>query len=199
MIAQKVNISCGHLEHYFGEKKDLIHELSDMLIDNIWDSSKEICGDGEDDPFITYAFAVHWLFLTCSRLPDVSRLIFEYLKNLDNQLAFSNRFAEHYTGILDPDETDPGPIRTAVNMAFAAQFCSLQKYDGRNFTDSVARRTSEEHLRIICLLQHKDLEEAESISKLACDKIDEYTAERLTKPFAKTYRWYVIEKHAFKY
>ncbi len=199
MIAQQVNISCGHLEHYFGEKKDIIYELSDTMISNIWESSIDICRDWKDDPFIAYAFAVHWLFQICSHLPDIRLIMFEYLKNIDNHLVFSNRFADRYIGILDTDEADPDQIRTAVNMAFAAQISCLNQYDDRSFTDAVARRTSEEHIRIMCLLQHKEIEEAERISKLVWDTINEYTIERLIRPFTKTYRWYVIENHPFKY
>lgn len=198
MIAQQVHISCGHLEHYFGEKKNLIYELSETMIGNIWEKSKDICKEWEDDPFITYAFAVHWLFLICSHLPDLRRITFEYMKNLDNQLAFSNRFAEHYIDSLELDEDSKPHICTAVNMAFAAQLCYLHQYDDQSFSDEIARKTSDEHVRIMCLLQHKDSEEADRISALVCDKIDGFTVEKLTKPFSKTYRWYVTENHPFK-
>ena len=198
MIAKQVHISCGHLEHYFGEKKDLIYALIDTMIGNIWEQSKSICSEWEDDPFVTYAFAVHWLFLICSHLQDVRHITFEYMKNLDNQLAFSERFARYYIDSLDFDEDSKARIRTMVNMAFAAQLCSLHQYDDQSFSDEIAQRSSDEHVRIMCLLQHKDLDEADRISSLVYEKIDEFTIEKLTKPFSKTYRWYVIENHPFK-
>lgn len=198
MIANEVNISCGHLEHYFREKKDLIEELSDIFIDGTWNMSKELCDEWKEDPFITYAFAVHLLFLVCSHLPDVRRITIEYAKSLDNQLSFSKRFARHYTDTLDIDEENKARVCTAVSMAFAAQYCALHQYDDQSFSDEVARRTSEEHVRIMCILDQRDKEEADRISSMVCNKIDEYTIERLSKPFTKTYRWYMIEGHPFE-
>ncbi len=199
MIAQEVHISCGHLEHYFKEKKDLIYNLSEILIQNIWDTSILICRDWEDDPYVIYAFAVHWLFLVCSHLPDVRHITFEYVKYLDNQLAFSERFARHFIEILDSDETDTARIQTAVNMSFSAQLCCLQRYNDQSFSDEIARQTSYDHIRILFLLLGHSTERAEQISLLVCEKIDSYTIERLTKPFSKTYRWYQIEGHSFEF
>ena len=199
MIAQQVHISCGHLEHYFREKKRLIYELSEIMIDNIWEKSSAICSEWVEEPLIAGAFAVHWLFLICSHLPDLRHITFEYIKNLDNQLVFSECCARHYTDDMKLDEVSKARFHSVVKMAFAAQYCALLQYDDQSFSDEIARRTSDEHVQIVCMLLNKDKEEAARINRLVNDKINEYTIEKLTKPFAKSYRWYVLEGHPFTY
>ena len=201
MIAQEVGISCGHLEHYFKEKKDLLNALAELMIKNLWDIGTEVCRELGEDSYIRYAFAVHLLFQICSYLPDIKKITLEYVKHHDNQLDFSGLFGEQFLkrfGDEPVDDTAAARIRTAVNMAFAAQICCVQLIDDESFTSEVANRTSADHIRILFLLLKKDLDEAERISKAVSEKIKEFTTARLAVPFTKTYRWYVIEENNFR-
>ncbi len=200
MIAQSVGISCGHLEHYFKEKKDLLNSLSEILIQNLWKAGEKICSEEESTPFTKYIAAVHLLFLVCSKLPDLKQVMFEYVKNHDNQMEFSKLFSQKFLEDLGDEKRNATDeqIRIAVDMAFAAQLCCVNELDEEKFTDEMAKKTSTDHIKILFLLLGKNVKEAEKICAEVNEKIEICNIDKITRPFTKSYRWYVIEENEFE-
>lgn len=198
MLAQEAGISRGHLGHYFSEKKDLLLVLTDAMLKNLWIGSEEFCKDRKD-PFFTYAFAVHWFFLTCSRLEDIKRITFQSLKYPDIQQEFSSRFAAIFCELLKRSgiEIEFDSLLTAVQMSFAAQFCNVCKYDDSSYSDECSFQTSDKHIEILFLLLKLDVQKASETNEAVRACINQYTIDRLVEPFRYTYKWYEIDNNSF--
>lgn len=198
MIAGKVGISTGHLVHYFSEKKQIMYALSDLLISNIWDNTETIDKKWDEDPFIMYSFAVHWHFLICAQLEDIQIIMKEFCRDGENQIDFSQRFADRFISILEKRgyAADMGEIRTYICMAFAAQVCYINM-DKSDFDEKTAAETSDSHVLMLYSLLGKPRKSAERANSLVNQKIKKLNAERLVKPFSFTYRDYVLEGKEF--
>lgn len=197
MLANEVGISRGHLGHYFKEKKDLLFELTEVAIENLWHGAVEL-GKEWDDPYVVYSFAVHWFFLVCANLPDIRRIMYESLKYWDIQRAFSQLFAVRFQEILG-EEHRPALLEDFlihVHMSFAAQFNYICCYEDV-VSDENALQGSDLHIRILFLLSGLSDADAERANALAKEKIASVTKQRLLAPFQHDYRWYQMEEHLF--
>lgn len=198
MIAGKAGISTGHLVHYFSEKKQIMYALSDLMIQNIWDHTEGICLEWAEDPFILYSFAVHWHFLICSHLEDIRIVMEEFERDFENQREFSRRFADRFIQLLEKRglKHDKKLIKTSVAMAFAAHVCYLSM-DERPYNDQVAAETSDNHILMFYMLLGKTRKAAEKANLLAKQKIEDFSVDRIVKPFSLTYRDYVLDGKSF--
>jgi AcrR family transcriptional regulator len=196
MLAQDVGISRGHLGHYFKEKKDLLFVLTDVTLKNLWYGSDRLCSEW-NDPYITYAFAVHWFFLLCVRLGDIKRVIFQALKHWEIQREFSQRFAQKFIKLLEKygNDFDHEKIAVSVQMAFAAEFNYICEYEER-FSDSLSTEGSDLHINILFMLLSLN-GSSQATNNLVHERINLLTIERLIIPFTYTYQWYEIDNNPF--
>ena len=198
MLAQEVGISRGHLGHYFKEKKDLLFELTEVTINNLWTGSIELCSEW-NNPYITYAFAVHWFFLICSELSDIKKIMFQALKHWDIQRAFSQMFVDHFIQFLQKNKNDFDieKLEIFVQMSFAAQFNYICCYEN-TLTDDVSAVGSDLHIQTLFMLLGFQQDESERINKLVRSRIIDLSVKRLLVPFQYDYNWYRVANHQFR-